>query len=140
MQEREKILLTSFYRDAPPIPSVLGYEVVGRVAEIGQYTQTDLKIGQRVVALTRFGGYAEFAVTDARAAVAIPDGMDTAVASAIATQYGTAYYCAYEMAPLFPGNHVLVQAAAGGVGTALVQMAKNRGCIVYGNWGSDSKI
>lgn len=127
------------YEDAPKIPSVLGYEVVGRVAEIGSGV-TNFQLGQRVTALTRFGGYAEFAITDARAAVAIPDDMDTGVAAAIATQYCTAYYSAYEMAPLFPGNHVLIQAAAGGVGTALVQMAKNCGCVVYGTAGSEEKL
>lgn len=127
------------YRDAPPLPCVLGYEVVGRIEELGPDVK-HLKVGQRVVALTRFGAYAEYAVTDAKAAVGISDDMDSAVAAAIATQYGTAYYCAYEMAPLFPGNHVLIQAAAGGVGTALVQMAKNRGCVVYGTAGSDAKL
>jgi len=127
------------YEDAPKIPSILGYEVVGRVAEIGSGV-TNFQLGQRVTALTRFGGYAEFALTDARAAVAIPEDLDAGVAAAIATQYCTAYYSAYEMAPLFLGNHVLIQAAAGGVGTALVQMAKNRGCIVYGTAGSEEKL
>lgn len=127
------------YDDAPPMPSVIGYEVVGRISELGADV-TDLEVGQRVVALTRFGGYAEFAVTDQRAAVPISDDMDFGVACALATQYGTAYYSAYEMAPLFEGNHVLVQAAAGGVGTALVQMAKLKGCTVYGTAGSDKKL
>lgn len=127
------------YRDAPPLPAVIGYEAVGRVEKIGAEVK-NFKIGQRVVALTRFGSYAEFAVTDERAAVEIPEDMDAGVAAAIATQYSTAYYCAYEMAPLFAGQQVLVQAAAGGVGIALVQMAKNAGCTVYGTAGSDDKI
>ncbi len=127
------------YRDAPPLPCVLGYEVVGHITEIGSEVK-HLSVGQRVVALTRFGGYAEYAVTNAKAAVVIPETMENGLAAAIATQYGTAYYCAYEMAPLFPGNHVLIQAAAGGVGTALVQMAKNRGCVVYGTAGSEDKL
>jgi NADPH:quinone reductase-like Zn-dependent oxidoreductase len=127
------------YQDAPPLPAVLGYEVVGTVSKIGSKVK-NFQIGQRVVALTRFGGYAEYAVTDERAAVTIPDDMDTGVAAAIATQYCTAYYCAYEMAPLFEGQHVLIQAAAGGVGIALVQMAKNKGCVVYGTAGSEDKM
>lgn len=127
------------YEDAPPIPAILGYEVVGRVKEAGAEVK-HLKVGQRVTALTRFGGYAEYALTDGRAAVAIPEDMDVGVAAAIATQYCTAYYSAYEMAPLFEGDHVLIQAAAGGVGTALVQMAKNKGCVVYGTAGSESKL
>lgn len=127
------------YQDCPPLPAVIGYEVVGRVDALGSEV-TKFKVGQRVVALTRFGGYADYAVADARAAVAIPDDMHAGVAAAIATQYGTAYYCAEEATRLHAGEHVLVQAAAGGVGTALVQMAKNAGCVVYGTAGSESKL
>lgn len=127
------------YQDCPPLPAVIGYEVVGRVAQVGAEVQT-LKVGDRVVALTRFGGYADYAVADARATVRIPDDMNACIATAIATQYGTAYYCAEEAVRLHAGEHVLVQAAAGGVGTALVQMAKNHGCVVYGTAGSESKM
>jgi NADPH:quinone reductase-like Zn-dependent oxidoreductase len=127
------------YLDAPPIPCVIGYEVVGRIDAIGDGV-SGLATGQRVVALTRFGGYATSAVTDARAVVPIPDDLDAGVAVALPTQGGTAYYCAEEMVRLHPGDHVLVQAAAGGVGTLLVQLAKRRGCVVYGTAGSDEKL
>ncbi len=127
------------YQDAPPLPSVIGYEVVGRVEKLGAGV-SEPALGTRVTALTRFGGYATHALTDARAAVPIPDSMDAGVATALATQYGTAYYCAEEMVRLYPGDHVLVQAAAGGVGTALVQLAKRRGAVVYGTAGSDDKL
>lgn len=127
------------YQDAPPIPCVIGYEVVGRVDKLGPEV-TSLSIGQRVTALTRFGGYATKAITDVRAAVAIPEDMDLGIAAALPTQGCTAYFCAEEMVRLYPGDHVLVQAAAGGVGTLLVQLAKRRGCIVYGTAGSDAKL
>ena len=127
------------YMDAPPIPCVLGYEVVGRVDALGSGV-TQLAVGQRVAALTRFGGYATSAVTDARAAVPIPDDLDPGIAVALPTQGGTAYYCAEEMVNLHPGDHVLVQAAAGGVGTLLVQLCKRRGCTVYGTAGSNDKL
>ena len=127
------------YLDAPPIPCVIGYEVVGRIDALGAGVNT-LAVGQRVVALTRFGGYATSAVTDARAVVPIPDDLDVGIAAALPTQGGTAYYCAEEMVRLHPGDHVLVQAAAGGVGTLLVQLCKRRGCIVYGTAGSDAKL
>jgi len=127
------------YQDAPPMPSVLGYEVVGRVDAIGRDV-TGIEIGRRVVALTRFGGYATSAVTDVRAVVPIPDDMDVGVAAALPTQGGTAYYCAEEMVRLHAGDHVLVQAAAGGVGTLLVQLCRRRGCVVYGTAGSDAKL
>lgn len=127
------------YMDAPPIPCVIGYEVVGRVDALGAGV-THLATGQRVTALTRFGGYATAAVTDARAAVPIPDDLDPGLAVALPTQGGTAYYCAEEMVHLHAGDHVLVQAAAGGVGTLLVQLCKRRGCVVYGTAGSDAKL
>jgi NADPH2:quinone reductase len=127
------------YQDAPPIPSVLGYEVVGRIDALGRGVSGP-PVGQRVVALTRFGGYATNAVTDARAVVPIPDTLDPGVAVALPTQGGTAYFCAEEMVRLHPGDHVLVHAAAGGVGTLLVQLCKNRGCVVFGTAGSDAKL
>ncbi len=127
------------YDDCPALPAVIGYEVVGRVHAIGKDVK-DFEIGQRVVSLTRFGGYAEYAVADARAAILIPDEMDYCVAAALATQYATAYYCSAYTTQLHEGEHVLIQAAAGGVGTALVQMAKNKGCIVYGTASSQKKL
>jgi NADPH2:quinone reductase len=66
--------------------------------------------------------------------------MDAGVAVALPTQGGTAYYCAEEMVRLHAGDHVLVQAAAGGVGTLLVQLCKRRACVVYGTAGSDAKL
>jgi len=127
------------YRDCPPLPTILGYEVVGRVHAAGKDV-TDFEVGQRVVSSTRFGGYAEYAVADARAAAVIPEDMDYCVAAALATQYATAYYCAAYTTQLHKGEHVLIQAAAGGVGTALVQIAKSKGCIVYGTAGSEEKL
>lgn len=127
------------YQDAPPIPCVIGYEVVGRIDALGAGVD-GVRVGQRVAALTRFGGYATAAVTDARAVVPIAEDMDAGVAVALPTQGGTAYYCAEEMVRLHEGDHVLVQAAAGGVGTLLVQLCKRRGCVVYGTAGSDAKL
>ncbi|HET6244754.1 MAG: zinc-binding dehydrogenase [Bacteroidetes bacterium] len=127
------------YKDAPALPSVLGYEVVGFVESYGKLV-TGFSKGDRVVAFTRFGGYAEYAVTDYKVAVVIPKEMDSGKAAALATQYCTAYYGAYELVNLFPGDRVLIHAAAGGVGTALVQLAKAKGCIVFGTAGSNEKM
>ncbi|MGD1845900.1 MAG: zinc-binding alcohol dehydrogenase family protein [Salibacteraceae bacterium] len=127
------------YRDAPPLPSVLGYEVVGTLDQLGEGV-VGIAEGQRVVAFTRFGGYAEYALTDSRDIAPVSEAMDGAQATALATQYGTAYFCACEMTRLFPGDKVLVQAAAGGVGTALVQLAKHAGCEVYGTAGGPEKV
>ncbi len=127
------------YDDAPPLPAVLGYEVVGRVTALGAGV-SNVKIGDRVVAMTRFGGYAEYAIASAQALGVIPDAMPAGEATALATQYITAYHAACEQVRLQEGDRVLIHAAAGGVGIALVQLAKAAGCIIYGTAGSDAKL
>lgn len=119
------------YRDAPPMPSVIGYDVCGRVRAVGAAVE-HLSVGDRVTALTRFGGYAQFAVTDARAAVKIPDDTDACTALALATQGATAWYCAEEVCRIYPHERVIITAAAGGVGSLLLQLAKRRHARVYG--------
>lgn len=129
------------YQDCPPLPTVIGYEVVGRIIEMGKDADANrLAVGKRVVAFTRFGGYARSVVSPQEGVVVISEEMEAGKAAALAVQYSTAWYCAEEAVTLFPGDHVLVQAAAGGVGTALVQMAKRKGCIVYGTAGSAKKL
>lgn len=127
------------YQDCPPLPTVIGYENVGRVVEVGAGV-TNVQPGQRVVAFTRFGGYADHVISDSRAVAVIPEEMDAGVGNALATQYVTAYYAAMHSMNLLPGDHVLIHAAAGGVGTALIQMAKNRGCVIFGTAGSAEKL
>ncbi len=127
------------YREAPPKPCVLGYEVVGRVDVVGGEGNDELQ-GKRVVAFTKFGGYAEYVVTDARALSVIDEELDPVKATALATQYCTAWYAAEELIVLHAQENVLVHAASGGVGTALVQMAKRRGCTVLGTTGSEEKF
>ena len=119
------------YQDCPALPAVIGYDVAGIVSENGSNV-SEFKKGDRVVALTRFGGYAQSATTMKEGVAKIPDNLSFAKATALATQACTAYYCAYECLQLHKGDKVLIQAAAGGVGTILVQMAKAKGCIVYG--------
>lgn len=127
------------YKAAPPNPAVLGYEVVGKIAAKGS-DSGELAIGTKVLAFTRFGGYATHTLTDHRVVVPVPEGMDNGTAAALGTQYVTAIHAAYDMANMQAGEHVLIHAAAGGVGTALVQLAKHRGCIVYGTSSSAEKI
>lgn len=127
------------YRDAPPLPCVLGYEAVGTIAKTGAEAK-QLAPGTRVLAFTRFGAYAEYVLTRDRAVVPIPETMDNGTAVALATQYCTAWFAAYEMVNLQQGDQVLIHAAAGGVGIALVQLAKLKGCIIYGTAGSDEKL
>ena len=126
------------YPDAPKNPAVLGYDVAGTIYALGEGVE-GFHIGQRVAAMTRFGGYAEYAKTPYTGVAAIPDSMDYATATTLATQGCTAYFCAYESVVLHEGDRVLVHAAAGGVGGMLVQMAKEQKCVVYGT-ASTSKM
>ena len=127
------------YQDAPPNPAVIGYDVAGYIHAVGSDV-IDFEIGQKVVALTRFGGYAEYAKTDISGLAVISNNLPAVKASALATQYCTAYYGAMECTNLFKGNRVLIHAAAGGVGTAITQLAKLKGCEVIGLTSKEEKI
>ena len=127
------------YKEAPPMPCILGYDVVGKIVSCGSKVK-NLKEGDRVAALTRFGGYAEYAVTYALAAVKISGTLSVASASTLATQCCTAYYCAVVAANLREGEKVIVHTASGGVGNALLQIAKFRKCEIFATTSSSSKI
>lgn len=118
------------YRDAPPPPCVLGYETIGRVERCGDGVPAEL-LGKRVVAMTRFGGYAQLACTDHRALAIIPEDVGIGEALAMATQGATAWYMTHRAAPLHAGQRVVVHSAAGGVGQLLVQIALKKGCEVF---------
>jgi NADPH:quinone reductase-like Zn-dependent oxidoreductase len=126
------------YPDAPPNPAILGYDVAGTIHAVGEGV-TDLSVGQRVTALTRFGGYSEYAKTMQEGVSVIPNTIDFPLATALATQGCTAYFCMYESVKVHSGDNILVHAAAGGVGSLLVQMAKHEKCFVYGT-ASSKKI
>ncbi len=134
----DTMAVQGLYREAPPLPSVIGYEVVGRVEQLGEGVPTEL-LGKRVTALTRFGGYAEQALTDHRACAVIPEDLPLGEAAALATQGCTAWYAARILCPLRKGERVLVHSAAGGVGHLIVQLAVDSGCEVFAVVGGKGK-
>jgi NADPH2:quinone reductase len=107
-------------------PMVLGGEVAGTVTETGAGITTPAE-GTRVVAIAQQGGYAEYAVAQASMAIPIPPGLDFTHAAAFPLQGMTAYQLLRESAHIQPGESVLVHAAAGGVGTLAIQLAKLMG-------------
>ena len=119
------------YPDAPKPPVVVGYEVAGIVDAVGSGV-TAHRAGDRVVALTRFGGYADRVVTSADFAFKIPAALSDAEAAAIPVNYLTAYLALYRMASVREGETVLVHGAGGGVGIAATQLARLRGARVIG--------
>ena len=127
------------YAAAPPLPSVLGYEAVGTVLGFGKDVST-FKIGDRVLAFTRFGAYAEQCVAHHEAVTILPKEIPNDIATALATQYCTAIYSADWMANIKPFERVLIHAGAGGVGHGLIQYAKQVGCEIVATAGSEEKI
>ncbi len=127
------------YQDAPPLPSILGYDVVGVIDKVGAESNKHL-LGKRVVSMTRFGGYAQYAKTNAAGVSEIASTLPAGEALALATQYCTAYFMAYECVSVFEGDNVLMHAAAGGVGTALAQLLTLKGCTIFGLTSSDEKL
>ena len=125
------------YREAPPFPCVVGYEVVGTVIETGSSVDSGLK-GKRVVAFCRFGGYAKHVITWDYAVVPIGE-TPAEEAMVLCTQAVTAYYMAEYLTPIHKGEKVLIHAAAGGVGTVLIQLAKRKGAEVFAKIGNENK-
>jgi len=119
------------YPDAPPPPCVLGYEVAGVVDAVGPEV-AGLRAGDRVLAITRFGGYSSVVVVPTAQAVPLPASLTAAKAAAIPVNYMTAWLMLIRCGNLQPGEQVLVHAAAGGVGQAAVQICRWRGATVIG--------
>ncbi|UTW65076.1 zinc-binding dehydrogenase [bacterium SCSIO 12643] len=126
------------YAAAPPLPSILGYEAVGHISKVGNNV-TQFKVGDRVLAFTRFGAYAEYCVAPIEAVVLLPSEIPNDAATALATQYCTAIYAAKRMANIQKSERVLIHAAAGGVGHALIQLAQHKGCEIIATVGNDEK-
>lgn len=125
------IMRRGYYPYAPKIPFVPGYEVAGEVDAIGPGV-TGFRRGQRVAALTVHGGYGEYLVREAAHFIPIPDGVSDAQAAAAILNYVTAYQMIHRVAKVQAGQTVLVTGAAGGVGTALLQLLRLVGARVYG--------
>ncbi len=120
-------------------PITPGFEVSGVIGALGAGV-TDLAVGDEVFAVTRFGGYSSHVVVDRGYVFARPRSVTFEQAAAIPAVYMTAWYALFELAHPRRGNKVLVHSAAGGVGGALVQMAKLAGCEVVGIVGKPDKV
>jgi NADPH:quinone reductase-like Zn-dependent oxidoreductase len=127
------------YQDCPPLPTIIGYEAVGRVEKVGKDVTT-LKKGDRVLAFTRFGGYSQYVTQQESAVAKIGEDMDAGKALALATQYSTAFYACSVATNVLPNETVLIHAGAGGVGTALIQLCKLKNAKIYATAGSESKL
>jgi synaptic vesicle membrane protein VAT-1 len=111
------------YPDAPSPPMVMGYECAGVVEALGPGV-TEPALGTRVIAMCRFGGQADLVCVAADQVFGIPDDMSFDEAAALPVNYLTAYHMLFEVARIRPGDRVLVHMAAGGVGTAVLQLCR----------------
>ena len=126
------------YPGAPKMPFTPGYDVCGSISEIGSGV-SGFSIGEKVIALTQFGGYAQYASVHYKRAIKVPDNINTAEAVTLVLNHISAYQMLTKYKKLRPGNTVLIHSAAGGVGTAATQIARSMGLKTYGTC-STSKI
>ena len=119
------------YPGGPKPPFTPGYDLVGEVESTGAGVR-GLQVAQRVAALTVYGSYTDWICLPADGLVPVPDGLDAAEAVSLVLNYVTAYQLLHRAARVAPGERVLVQGAAGGVGTAILQLGRLVGLEVFG--------
>jgi len=127
------------YGWAPAKPYIPGMEITGAIDAVGSGVDPE-RIGQQVIVGMQYGGYAEQVVVRDKSALPALAGLSTEENAAFAVNYLTAWISLMEMARLRPTDRVLITAAAGGVGTAAVQIASAFGCEVVGMAGRDDKL
>ena len=135
----DTLIIQGLYQFKPSPPFSPGSEVAGVVKEVGEGVQR-VKPGDRVIAFTTFGGFAEEVEVEASSLIPMPDGMDFDVASAFVMTYGTDIYALKDRAELKPGETLLVLGAAGGVGLAAVELGKAMGARVIAAASSEEKL
>jgi NADPH:quinone reductase len=124
------------YQVKPALPFAPGSEAAGTVSALGAGV-TSFSVGQRVAAQLAYGGYASMAVADVRRVQALPEALSFADACALGVAYQTAYLSLVDRAHLQAGETLLVQAAAGGVGLATIQVGKRLGARVIAGASAD---
>jgi NADPH:quinone reductase-like Zn-dependent oxidoreductase len=125
------IMRRGFYPYAPKIPFTPGYEIIGVVDAIGAGVAR-VAVGDRVAAMTVYGGYAEYSYVGEDHLVPVPAALDPAEAVTLILNYVTAYQMLHRSAKVKRGDRVLLTGASGGVGTALLQLGNLAGLTMYG--------
>jgi NADPH2:quinone reductase len=120
-------------------PHVVGYQCAGTIAEVGEGVQ-DRQPGQRVVCTMLWGSHAERVATPSIVTWVVPEALDIVEAACVPVPWGTADDCLFEFGHLEPGETVLIQAGASGVGLAAIQLAKRSGATVLATASSDEKL
>jgi len=135
----DTLIIEGKYQFKPALPFSPGGEVSGIVKELGEGVNT-VKVGDRVIAFTGWGGFAEEVVTEAAKLIPIPGDIDFATAASFTLVFGTAHHALNDRAHIKPDETLLVLGAAGGVGLASVELGKLMGARVIAAASSDEKL
>jgi NADPH2:quinone reductase len=117
--------------ETPRVPYTPGWDLVGTVDQIGDGV-TGLELGQTIAAMPIHGCYAQYVCVPPRKLVSVPAGLDAAEAVAVVLNYVTACQMLHRLAKARPGQRMLIHGASGGVGSAMLQLAKLAGVEMYG--------
>ncbi len=135
----DTLIIQGKYQFKPAMPFAPGHEVAGDIAEVGEGV-SGFKVGDRVIAMTGHGGYADEVVVDQNSLLKMPDNMSYVDGAAFTMTYGTSYYALKQRGHLKPGEILLVLGASGGVGLTAVELGKLMGARVIAAAGSDEKL
>lgn len=135
----DTLIIEGKYQFKPEMPFSPGGEVAGTVKAVGEGVK-HVGVGDRVIAFTGWGGFAEEVAVEAQKLIPIPEKMDFVTASAFVMVYGTSHYALKGRGLLRPGETLLVLGAAGGVGLAAVELGKAMGARVIAAASSDEKL
>ncbi|MGR8981010.1 MAG: NAD(P)H-quinone oxidoreductase [Gammaproteobacteria bacterium] len=126
------------YPPPPGASDILGLEIAGTIAEVGDHVET-IKPGDKVCALLTGGGYAEYCLASADLCLPIPDGLSLTEAAALPETFFTVWSNVFDRAKLQPGETLLVHGGTSGIGTTAIQLAKAFDASVFVTAGSDAK-
>jgi NADPH2:quinone reductase len=135
----DTLIIQGKYQFKPELPFSPGGEVAGVVKEVGEGV-AGIRPGDRLIAFSTWGGFAEELAVDAERTIAIPAGMDFVPAAGFVLTYGTSYHALKDRAQLKAGETLLVLGASGGVGIAAIQLGKAMGARVIAAASSDQKL
>lgn len=135
----DTLVIAGGYQFRPPLPFSPGMEMAGDVLEVGPDI-TGFEVGERVVGMAYYGGFAEVAVVPARMAIKLPDSMSYEQAAAFPATYSTSHLALWHRGAIRPGERLLVLGAAGGVGLAAVEIGAALGAEVIAAASSEEKL
>jgi NADPH2:quinone reductase len=125
----DTLIIEGKYQFKPELPFTPGGEAAGVISAVGEDVR-GLSVGQRVIALSTYGAFAEKWAVPATGVIPIPDALDFESAAGFGLTYGTSYHALVQRAQLQPGETLLVLGAAGGVGSAAIEIGKHLGAEV----------